>query len=391
MDYGLITIFGAGLFTLVTPCIFPMLPVYLALLLGTSVESARTPRQRFRLLAAASFFVSGFSLVFTLLGLGASSLGSLLQEHRDLMLIAGGLLIALFGLKYLGVLRVGLLDRTMQIGQPVTASGASSSFLFGVVFGLGWTPCVGPILGSVLTYTAATAGGPLSGAGYLFAYSMGIGLPLIALSLAADRLLPRLRKLNRHLPRIEKATGIIMLCTGLALGGPPTARFLAETAKDPQVLVMKQRDAAAVAGSGTERVGASSGLPRVIKFFAESCPACRRMEPHFRQLEEDCVGKAVEVVFVDVGERRNSRLVREHDIRAVPTVVLQDGDGAVQGRFFGERGLADLRAAAATLLRSDCAGESGREISGREDLLLCKTAPGNDPSKPSEECELLEK
>ncbi len=251
MEYGLMAIFGAGVLTLASPCVFPMLPVYLALLLGASLDSAKTPGTRFRLLGAAVLFVGGFSLVFTLLGLGASSVGVLLHEHRHLMLIVGGLLIAAFGLKYLGLIRLGFLDRTVKLDGAKTGSKALDGFLFGVVFALGWTPCVGPILGSVLAYTAGTTDSALAGAGYLFVYSMGMGLPLLAISLMAHRIVPVLRRMNRHLPKVEIATGAVMLILGLAIAGQAAA-----------TLFLSDRSTSFVeysyAGSYRESIGAPS-------------------------------------------------------------------------------------------------------------------------------------
>ena len=152
MGVDLAAVFGIGVLTLATPCVLPLIPIYLGMLLGSSVEAAREPGGRARLVTATAAFGA---LVFTLLGLGASAVGSFLQEHRAWLTILGGGLIILFGLKFLRVLRLPWLDRQMQLPELKTGRRLLDAALFGVVFALGWTPCVGPILGSVLTYTAS--------------------------------------------------------------------------------------------------------------------------------------------------------------------------------------------------------------------------------------------
>ena len=355
MEYGLLSIFAAGLLTLVTPCILPMLPVYLSLLLGESLDTAKSTGGRFRLLLSSSLFVAGFSTVFTTLGLGASSLGTVLQDHRDLMLIVGGVLIAFFGLKYLGIVRINFLERTVQMKEMKTGSRALNAFLFGVVFALGWTPCVGPILGSVLTYTAATTNSAWSGAGYLLVYSLGVGVPLLVISLLADRLVPQLRKLNRHLPKFEKATGVVMLAVGLFLIVPGVMQRVAHDPGEESLVTMADDEVRVEPALGTP-----SDKPRLVEFYAEDCPVCERMKPRFDQLKNDCVRRGVEILTIDISDPRNAHLAKQFGIRAVPTIRMFGSDGVEKGQIYGERELADLRAAAAGLMDAVCMGEEGK-------------------------------
>ena len=356
MDLSLLSIFGAGLLTLVTPCILPMLPVYLSLLMGASLDSAKSSGGRFRLVSASLLFVAGFSSVFTMLGLGASSVGAVLQHHRDILLIVGGALIVVFGLKYLGVIKIRFLERTVQMKELSTGSRALNAFLFGVVFALGWTPCVGPILGTVLTYTAATTTSPLGGALYLLTYSLGVGLPLLVLSLLADRLVPHLRKLNRHLPKFEKATGVLMLAVGLALVIPGAANVFASEAQDANTAHGVANGDAAL----DPPLGAPSDRPRLVEFYAKHCLVCERMKPRVEQLQQDCVRHGVEILTVDISDPRNANIAKKFDVRAVPTIKLFDREGRVSGQLYGERELAELRSAAAGLLDAVCAGEDGK-------------------------------
>lgn len=368
MELGLLSVFAAGLLTLVTPCVLPMLPVYFTLLLGTGVDATRTPEGRRRLVTAATLFVAGFSSVFTLLGMVASGLGRILDGNRTALLVGGGLLIAVFGLKYLGVLRIGFLDRTVQMSPVKRAAGGVHAFFFGVVFALGWTPCVGPILGSVLTYTASTTSSPALGALYLLTYSLGVGLPLIGLSLAAETLLPRVRRLGRYLPIIERATGAAMVALGLWLALPALIAPATAADHDHSGFVSDQ-------GPVTPPLGAPSPLPRLVELYAHDCPVCERMKPRLAQLRSDCMGRRIEILELNVSDAHNAELVASLGIRAVPVVLLYDEHGQRREVLFGERGVDELRSAAAGLLADTCAGEVERADLAAKQSPACGVAP----------------
>ena len=390
MPVDLLTVFLAGVITLATPCILPMLPVYFALLLGEGLDSVRPPGAegdretasgsgttraaevtRWRLVGVASVFVAGFTLVFTLLGMAASRVGEALQSHRALLLVLGGLVIVAFGLKTLGVIRIRLLERTLQLARVRTGSRLVNAFAFGVVFALGWTPCVGPVLGSVLTYTAATTSSAATGALYLAAYSLGVGLPLLGVSLVGYRVVVHLRKLYRHLPRLERVIGGVMVGVGLLVAWPGLERMLISDVD------VEPSGAAAVAAT----LGQPSERPRFVEFYAERCPVCERMKPRIEQLRRDCVGHRIDVVQIDVSDPANASVARRFDVRAVPTFVLLDERGDQRGQLFGERDVDELRAAAASLTLASCAGRAARsEWPSAEGLPACATVAPDDRS-----------
>jgi len=378
MDLSLISIFGAGMLTLLTPCILPILPVWLSLLMGAGVESGRSGGSRNRLVVSSLLFVVGFSLVFTLLGLGASTVGSTLQQHRSLVLLIGGALIALFGLKYLGLLKVPFLEKTFQMNAVKTGSAALDAVLFGVLFALGWTPCVGPILGSVLTYTTATTTSAWMGSLYLLTYSLGVGVPFLVVALLADRLVPRLRKLNRYIPWFERVTGVVMVAVGLFLV-VPAARSVwsGPQTSTPQVV--------AVAADGSEttvRLGEASERPRLVEFHAKGCPVCERMKPSMAQLRQDCLGKQVDVLTVDLSDPRNAGAAEMFGVHAVPTIQLFDDQGKRSAQFLGEHPISDLRAAAASLIASNCGGvDHGTPLPASEGKPGCEAARYTSPSQ----------
>lgn len=371
---SLATVFGAGLLTLISPCVLPLIPIYLGMLLGSSLEAVQEPGGRARLLAATLAFSLGFALVFTLLGLGASSLGGLIHTHRQTLLWVGGLLILIFGLKFLGVLRLPFLETERRFRALRTGHRLLDASLFGVVFALGWTPCVGPILGTVLTYTAARTTEPLQGALFLAVYSAGLALPLLALGFASDRLLPLLRRVGRHLPAIERATGLGLAGVGLWLifssGSVPTT--------DPDIPPgpAVREDGQAI----TPWLGLPSPQPRLVEFFTQSCPSCKVMAPRVAALEQDCAGQRIEIVKVDAGDPRNRQVVERFKVSAVPTFSLLAPDGREVQRLLGEHSLERLREAAAGLIEASCGGVEPR---GPADEQQPQPASGGQPPCPS--------
>ena len=202
--------FLAGLLSFLSPCVLPLVPSYLAFV-GGNASAARAVRVRNALL-----FVLGFSLVFIALGASASLLGSLLRSYRGTLTVVGGILVIAFGLILLGVIRVPWLyrDTRMQMkGDPSTPAGA---VVLGMAFAAGWTPCIGPILGGILTLAGAT--GTLSaGVTLLAVYALGLALPFVLAALAMDRFLHVSKRLRSALPWIERGAGALLVVAGLLM------------------------------------------------------------------------------------------------------------------------------------------------------------------------------
>jgi len=196
----------AGVLSFSSPCTLPLVPGYLGFMSGVSSSRGRT-------LAAAALFVTGFSLVFTALGAGASSLGSLLIEHRLLLEKAAGVLIILMGLLVLGVLQLPLLVREGRPLMEWARPGPSGALLLGVAFAFGWTPCVGPVLGSILILAGAQ-GTLTSGALLLLLYSLGLGVPFLAAALFLDRFRSVSGWLRRHAVAINSTGGVLLVAMG---------------------------------------------------------------------------------------------------------------------------------------------------------------------------------
>ena len=210
-DIGLPIAFLAGLLSFLSPCVLPLVPSYVSFLTGLSLDDMEA--RRWTAFRHALMFVSGFSLIFVLLGLTATGVGQVLQVHQVWLERVGGALIVVFGLYLLGVFRIGALARERRIHLQHKPVGYLGSALVGLAFGAGWTPCIGPILGSVLVYSSATA--TLGeGVALLLAYSLGLAVPFLLAALAVERFLEWFQRSRRFIPVVEKLSGALLVMVG---------------------------------------------------------------------------------------------------------------------------------------------------------------------------------
>jgi cytochrome c-type biogenesis protein len=214
---GVLVAFSAGMFSFLSPCVLPLFPSYLSFITGMSVTDLTADlgtAARRRILLHALAFVLGFGVVFVALGASFSMAGQLLLDYRDWIRRIGGALIVLFGLYIAGVLRIAFFGRTQQWQIREKPAGYLGSFLVGVTFAIGWTPCVGPILGAILSLagTAETVG---RGVGLLVAYSAGLGLPFILSAMALGSFLRFFKRYRRFIPIMERTAGVILVVVGV--------------------------------------------------------------------------------------------------------------------------------------------------------------------------------
>ena len=211
MDY-LIT-FLEGIISFISPCMLPMLPVYISYFAGQSKEKNE---KNSKILWKAIAFVAGFTVIFTLLGLFSGTLGRLLSEHQMIINVICGVIVILFGLSYLEVLRIPFF-REMKDGYKVT--GIASSFLFGAVYSISLTPCVGAFLGSALMLASST-GGAFKGATLLLSYSLGLGIPFVFSAVLLDKLSAAFSFIKKHYKTINLVSGVALIVLGIfmALG-----------------------------------------------------------------------------------------------------------------------------------------------------------------------------
>ena len=210
----------AGLVSFLSPCVLPLVPPYLGYLGGTTIDELAAeggvPRHVWRRVILASIlFVLGFTTVFVGLGAGASLFGQLIQTYKRELEIVAGLIIILFGLHFLGIFRIGLLYKEARYhGTHHHGVSYVGSYVIGLAFAFGWTPCIGPILATVLAL-AANEGSLATGVKLLFVYSLGLGIPFILAAVAIGPFLGFMQKFRRHLDKVEKAMGVLLIITGL--------------------------------------------------------------------------------------------------------------------------------------------------------------------------------
>jgi cytochrome c-type biogenesis protein len=214
---GVVVAFTAGLFSFLSPCVLPLFPSYLSFVTGMSVSdltaelSAATRR---RVVLHSLAFILGFSIVFVSLGASFSAAGQFLMDYRDLIRRVGGVLIVVFGLYIAGFLKVGFLGRTQQWQIREKPAGYLGSAAVGITFAIGWTPCVGPILGAILSL-AGTAETVQRGVGLLVAYSAGLGVPFLLSALALGGFLKFFKQYRRFIPVVERGAGVLLVIVGV--------------------------------------------------------------------------------------------------------------------------------------------------------------------------------
>lgn len=241
LEVGYASAVLAGAISFLSPCVLPLVPPYLCYMAGVSVDDFRAERPvsagggmaiaaatpaRIALLSAAFAFVLGFSTVFVALGAGASTIGGLLRVWQQELAMVAGLLIILMGLNFLGVIRIPFLSREARFqagGQPATISAA---YIMGLAFAFGWTPCIGPVLGPILTL-AGGRGTVGEGALLLGAYSMGMGIPFILAAMFSGAFMRFLSRFRVHLGRVEQIMGALLVLAGVLFltGGIERAAF----------------------------------------------------------------------------------------------------------------------------------------------------------------------
>jgi cytochrome c-type biogenesis protein len=212
----------AGLISFASPCVVPLVPGYLSFITGLSAEELERggSGRRGRVLAGAVLFVLGFAVPFTLLGTAAGLL-DLLERSRAGALVLGGLVVV-FG----ALMARGRLVREVRILDRAPSGGLAAAPVLGFVFGVGWTPCLGPAAGAILTLSAGVGGGAVRGAALAFVYALGLGIPFIVFALGFHRLTGTLDLLRRNARRLQVGGGVMLVLVGLAIMTGLWARFL---------------------------------------------------------------------------------------------------------------------------------------------------------------------
>jgi cytochrome c-type biogenesis protein len=211
---GLAVAFTAGLLSFLSPCVLPLIPSYVTFITGLSLDDVQ--RSRRAALVHALLFVVGFSLIFVSLGAGATALGRLLFAYRVWISRLGGLLVILFGLYLMGAFNIALFSRERRVHLADKPAGYLGTVIVGIAFGAGWTPCIGPILGAILTYNmqAPDLG---RGTALLLAYSMGLAVPFVVAAVAVPQFLAVFTRLRTKMVWLSRISGALLVVVGILM------------------------------------------------------------------------------------------------------------------------------------------------------------------------------
>ncbi len=208
---------AAGIISFLSPCVLPIVPPYLAYMSGVSVTDLSTGRAaRNKALVPALFFVLGLSTVFLFLGFTASAIGMVFLQYQSVFNTVAGILVMVFGAHFLGIYRIGFLDREARIDVGDRGGSALGAYVLGLAFAFGWTPCIGPQLGAILSLAASEAS-VTRGTVLLAVYAMGLGIPFLLVAGFLPRLGGLMGWMKRHMDRIERIMGLLLWTIGLLM------------------------------------------------------------------------------------------------------------------------------------------------------------------------------
>ncbi len=213
-SFGLTVSFTAGLLSFLSPCVLPLIPSYITFITGMSLEDVHHARRS--ALVHSLLFVVGFSTIFILLGAGATALGRVLGAYEGWITRIGGVLIIVFGLYLLGIFRIDAFSRERRLHLATKPVGYLGTLLVGIAFGAGWTPCIGPILGSILTVTMGSADFS-TGMLHLSAYSLGLAIPFLLAAVALQHFLDFFTRFRTKMVLVQRFSGALMVVIGILL------------------------------------------------------------------------------------------------------------------------------------------------------------------------------
>ncbi|AAO34797.1 cytochrome C biogenesis protein CcdA [Clostridium tetani] len=212
-NVSLFLAFSSGLLSFLSPCVLPLVPIYLTYLTGSSIEEMNN-KNKLTVIYKALGFTLGFTLIFIIMGISVTSLGQLFDRNKDIFRKIGGIIIIVFGLHIMGVLKIKTFYYQRTMLQPQKFKSGLSSFFIGMAFAIGWTPCVGPMLASILIYAGSTTT-LVSGIKLLIAYSVGLGIPFIISGFLVDFISGYIKRFSKYFNIVSIASGLVLIFMGI--------------------------------------------------------------------------------------------------------------------------------------------------------------------------------
>ncbi|HEV2800674.1 MAG TPA: cytochrome c biogenesis protein/redoxin [Pyrinomonadaceae bacterium] len=403
LSFSLVIAFVGGLASFLSPCVLPLVPGYISLISGVSIDhlkegtrAAGVVNARRAVMLNSLAFNAGLSLIFVALGAAAGLVGSAITSNPWVRII-GGLIIIAFGLQLMGILKIGALYRDTRKFSDEKPRGMLGSFTLGLAFAAGWTPCIGPILGGILGL-AATSGGWQSGLVLSAFYAAGLAVPFLLTGLGINKFLSFYTRFRRHLHKVEVVSGVLLIVIGLLVATNNVTRLAsyASVLPNPETWVNSWAERNNAGGTGnmaatvkpagsypaapdTEmrtlegqpfRLSSLRGQVVLVNFWATWCLPCRAEIPDFNQMQKDYAARGFAVVGVSSHDtpdmirdfqsvvRQEYQLLTSGDDAPAdfqtgagrPATFILDREGRIRERFIGERKRAAFDAVVRPLL-----------------------------------------
>ncbi|WP_419743141.1 cytochrome c biogenesis protein CcdA [Paraclostridium dentum] len=354
--FNLIVVFIEGMISFFSPCILPILPIYLSMLSNSSIDSLRNDKKTFihsLLFKNTIFFTLGISVTFFILGSSVNVLKSFLNTNKDFIMIFGGIIIIVMGLFYMGIIKSSILNREKRFSMKPKEMNPISAFLLGFTFSFGWTPCIGPILASVLVMASNSKDISTSNL-LILIYTIGFILPFIIVSMFYNKLFKSIDNMKKHMGLIKKIGGLILIISGLimAINGSlelyNSSSNKSEISQNNSNIENENKDDNKIMSIdfnlydqyGKEhKLSEYRGKTVFLNFWATWCPPCKGEMPHIEDLYKEYNKNQDEVVILGVASPNLGNEGSEEDINEFLNQnkynfpVVMDKDGALAYQY----------------------------------------------------------